>query len=278
MQIKMSLTNGSFSEQTASDRRDEDVVIVKMNMPRRFKVAPGIPAQSQGDLNTTKRSLNLNLVKAKPNEDEQHRNSVRDEFATVTVNLLSRPKQEGGESEQPENEENDKNYDIRDDVEMQDDEDSSINEEHKELEEYEESDSEESDSESKSARRTKTPSVHNVSVAPLVLPNISLPCSKCSSYVNICHVRSHRDFHTALQTFKFASDFTPQNLKTLIKRRKTLIKTLQESGKQTENGKGFMDKNLQKINTAFEVLKSDLEGTGNTFRVLKTDLSKYALL
>ena len=278
MQIKMSQTNGSFSEQTSSDRRDEDVVIVKMNMPRRFKVAPGIPTQSQGDLNTTKRSLNLNLVVTKPKEDELHRNSVQDEFATVTVNLLSRPKQEEEESEQSENADNDKN-DIRDDVEMQDDdEDSSENENSKEPEEYEESESEESETEIKSVLRTKTPSsVDNVSVAPLVFPNISIPCPKCSSYINICHLRSHRDFHTALQTFKFASDFTPQNLKTLIKRRKTLIKKLQESGKHT-NGKGFVDKNLQKINTAFEVLKSELEGTGNTYRVLETDLSKYELL
>lgn len=274
MKINMSLRNGSFSEQTTPGHQEQDVVIVKMNMPRRFKFAPGTQPQIQGDLNTTKRPLNVNLISGKQDKDEVSPNCVQDEFATVTVNLLSsRPKQLDDESEDSKDDEDEQKLHKLSDPEMQGSDDSSEEEENIEAEEYE-TDSEDSDKESKSARRTKTPSsARHVSIAPLALPNISLPCSKCSANINICYLRSHRDFHNALQTFKFAADFIPQNLKFLLKRRKTLIAKLQETGKLT-NGKGFSDKNLQKINIAFEILKSELEGTGNNYRVLETKLSK----
>lgn len=271
----MSVTNRSVEGQTISGLADKDVVIVKMNMPYRFKIAPGI--QSQRELNTREKPLETLLVN-KTDGDEMSQNNTQDGFATVTVNLLStRPKLQEGE-EQANNDHDKSNGDANDDVKMQDDDEESLEkEDDKDQEHYDEIESEESENESESVRQTKTPishvSSHNVTLTPLALPNISLTCHKCSSYVNICHLRSHRDFHTALQTFKYEQHFTPQNLKTLIKRRKILIKKLQESSNQS-NGKGFIDKNLQKINTAFEILKSELEGTGNTYRVFEADLSK----
>ncbi|KAK3754616.1 hypothetical protein QZH41_007921 [Actinostola sp. cb2023] len=201
------------------------------------------------------------------------RNDTASEFATVTVNLLSQPKSEETEGGQQQ-----RNDNTDDDLAMQDinEEDGSDKEDIKEEEELEETESEDSEHESQ-FRRSKTPLKtaprEHVTLVPLLaLPNISLACPKCSLNVNICHVRTHRDFHTALQTFKFAQNFRPQTLKTLIKRRKVVIKKLQESSPQNNGKAGFADKNLQKINTAFEILKSELEGTGNAFRVLETEL------
>jgi len=270
----MSVTRSEFGR-AISDRRDENFVIVKMNMPRRFKVAPGTSTESQGDLSNTKRFLNRDLVVNKSDKDRMTRNDTASEFATVTVNLLSQPKPEETEGGQQQ-----RNDNTDDDLAMQDinEEDGSDKEDIKEEEELDETESEDSEHESQ-FRRSKTPlktapSEHVTLVPLLALPNISLACPKCSLNVNICHVRTHRDFHTALQTFKFAQNFRPQTLKTLIKRRKVVIKKLQESSAQNNGKAGFADKNLQKINTAFEILKSELEGTGNAFRVLETELGK----
>lgn len=272
----MSVTNRSEQGQTVSSPHSaekRDVVIVKMNMPNRFNIAPGI--QSQRDQNTTKRSLrDRGLVINNSDRDEMTRNYTENGFATVTVNLLSRPKYQDGEEQlhsddETTNEENDDGVKMR-----HDEEENSEKDENKDHENLDETESEDSDHEDGSMRRTKTPlSARNVTLTPLALPNIALACPKCSTYVNICHLRSHRDFHAALQTFKFEHHYIPQNLKTLIKRRKTLIKKLQESSKQS-NGKGFVDKNLQRINTAFEILKSELEGTGNNFRIFERELRK----
>lgn len=271
----MSVTNRSEQGQTVSTAKsDRDVVIVKMNMPHRFNITPG--KESHRDLNTTKRSLrDRALVFNNSDRDEMTRNTTENAFATVTVNLLSRPKYQDGE-EQPHSDEDITNGETNDGVKMPDDEeDNSEKDDNKDHENIEETESD-SDNEDGSMQRTKTPlsSIRNVTLTPLVLPNIALACPKCSTYVNICHLRSHRDFHAALQTFKFDQHYIPQNLKTLIKRRKTLIKKLQETSRQT-NGNGFSDKNLQRINTAFEILKSELEGTGDTFRILETELRKY---
>jgi hypothetical protein len=276
MQIGMSLTTasqtpGSQFSAISDVSDDEDFVLVKMNVPRKYTFAAGFP-QSQGDPMHTKRALHRDLVvniSGRPDKDKMA--DMDGEFATVTVNLITgaKPMEDEGQSEEDEGD-NGCKEEIK--KENEDAEKELEDDDTKDTEELEELEIEKYENESS---KTKSSNVHIVvgdTLVPLALPNIFIPCPKCALQVNICHVRSHREFHGALHTLKFAIDLRPQCLKTLIKRRRLLIKRLQES-----SGKGFADNDLQKINTAFEILKSEMEGTGNAYRVLETSLGNDLL-
>lgn len=276
MQIAMSITTASETQGSQFSGKSEvsdedDFVLIKMNVPRRYKLAPGFPG-SQGDSSHTKRALNRDLtVHISGGQDKDKMADTDGEFATVTVNLISQPKQmevKIDSNEAKDDNDNDQEEDQPDDeVTEKEQEDEEV----KDTEELEELDLEEYENESSKTKLLSSGvrSVVQETLVPLALPNIFIPCPKCSLQVNICHVRSHRDFHGALHTLKFAINYRPHCLKTLIKRRKLLIKRLLDS-----TGKEFTDRNLQKINTAFEILKSELEGTGNAYRVFETSLGK----
>lgn len=121
---------------------------------------------------------------------------------------------------------------------------------------------EESDDHSHSDVETSdflTESSSEVSDEPILLPNILIPCSKCQDVINICRLSGHRNLHLALQVLKYSHDQRPKSLNTLLKRRKHLIKQQQDASSRDIQDP-FGDKHLHKINTAFEVLRSELQG------------------
>ena len=94
---------------------------------------------------------------------------------------------------------------------------------------------------------------------PILLPNILIPCTKCGDVINICRLPGHRNLHSALQTLKYSQDQRPKNLNALVRRRKLLIKQQQDASSRNIQDP-FGDKHLHKLNTAFEVLRSELQG------------------
>ena len=104
-----------------------------------------------------------------------------------------------------------------------------------------------------------TESSSEVSEEPILLPNILIPCSKCGDVINICRLPGHRNLHSALHVLKYSQDQRPKNLNALVRRRKILIKQQQDASSRN-NQDPFGDKHLHKLNTAFEVLRSELQG------------------
>lgn len=93
----------------------------------------------------------------------------------------------------------------------------------------------------------------------ILLPNILIPCIKCGDVINICRLPCHRNLHSALQTLKYSQDQRPKNINALVKRRKLLIKQQQDASAKNRQDP-FGDKHLHKLNTAFEVLRIELQG------------------
>ena len=105
-----------------------------------------------------------------------------------------------------------------------------------------------------------TESSSEVSEEAVLLPNILIPCTKCHDVINICRLPCHRNLHYALQTLKYAQDQRPKNISALVRRRKLLIKQQQDAGSKRKQDP-FGDKHLHKLNTAFEFLRTELQGT-----------------
>ena len=93
----------------------------------------------------------------------------------------------------------------------------------------------------------------------ILLPNILIPCTKCGDVINICRLPCHRNLHSALQTLKYSQDQRPKNINALVRRRKLLIKQQQDASSKNRQDP-FGDKHLHKLNTAFEVLRIELQG------------------
>jgi len=91
-------------------------------------------------------------------------------------------------------------------------------------------------------------------------PELTILCTKCEEDVQVRKLKEHRNFHSALQTFRYTWDNKPQNTKSLNRRRRLLMKKLNEKATH-ENP--VPNKQVNKIDVAYEILKSDLEKNDN---------------
>ncbi|KAL9958301.1 hypothetical protein ACROYT_G035301 [Oculina patagonica] len=162
------------------------------------------------------------------------------QHAAVTVNLISR-KRTNSDDEDME--------DICEDLEGEEREAAGENDD--ENDEHDHSDVETYD--------FFTESSSEISDEPILLPNVLIPCIKCGDVINICRLPCHRNLHSALQTLKYAQDQRPKNINALVRRRKLLIKQQQDASSNNRQDP-FGDKHLHKLNTAFEVLRIELQG------------------
>lgn len=205
---------------------------------------PAKPKRSQrGALKTKRKSLAMGVTnRATENKKglDTTRNTEMEEHAAVTVNLISSKRLNSDEEmeeigEDPEGEEREA---ARADDEENEDQDQSDVET---FDFFTESSSELSDD-------------------AILLPNILIPCTKCHDVINICRLPCHRNLHCALQTLKYSQDQRPKNINALVRRRKLLIKQQQDASSKNRQDP-FGDKHLHKLNTAFELLRTELQGT-----------------
>ena len=96
-----------------------------------------------------------------------------------------------------------------------------------------------------------------------VKPEISIICMKCEEEIKVRHLKEHQEFHNALEMFRFSMEKKPSSVKQLVKRRRAIMRRLNETA-NSENP--VSTKKLQKLNLAYELLKADIEGTNTTLR------------
>ena len=96
-----------------------------------------------------------------------------------------------------------------------------------------------------------------------VKPEISIVCMKCEEEIRVRHLKEHQEFHNALEMFRFSMEKKPSSVKQLVKRRRAIMRRLNETA-NSENPVSM--KKLQKLNLAYELLKADIEGTNTTLR------------
>jgi len=100
-------------------------------------------------------------------------------------------------------------------------------------------------------------------ITPPVKPEISIVCMKCEEEIKVRHLKEHREFHNALEMFRFTMDRKPSSVKQLIRRRRAILRRLNETA-SSENPVSM--KKLQKLNLAYEAIKADIEGTNTSLR------------
>lgn len=100
-------------------------------------------------------------------------------------------------------------------------------------------------------------------ITPPAKPEISIVCMKCEEEIKVRHLKEHQEFHNALEMFRFTMDRKPSTVKQLVRRRRAILRRLNETA-SSENPVSM--KKLQKLNLAYEAIKADIEGTNTTLR------------
>ena len=98
---------------------------------------------------------------------------------------------------------------------------------------------------------------------PSVKPEISIVCMKCEEEIKVRRLKEHQEFHNALEMFQFTMDRKPSTVKQLIRRRRAILRRLNDTA-SSENPVSM--KKLQKLNLAYEAIKANIEGTNTTLR------------
>ena len=183
-----------------------------------------------------------------------------DEFASVTVNLISHSEENCAKMEDRDGDTATGQPDDANDPDDDENGDDAIAED---------------DQENLEDGTSFTSSSSSVEDEPPRLPNIFIPCTKCHELINVCRLQSHRDLHSALRTLQFSYEQRPTTIKALVKRRRLLITRMQETS-GAEGKELFGDKQLHKLNTAFEILKNDIEGNTGKLRVYEAGMEGQA--
>ncbi|XP_019618247.1 PREDICTED: protein phosphatase 2C-like domain-containing protein 1 isoform X1 [Branchiostoma belcheri] len=102
-----------------------------------------------------------------------------------------------------------------------------------------------------------------------IKPDITIQCEQCRNFMDIRDFNEHRAFHKALKMYGYQGVTEPNSLEELIERRKRLLKRLTS---EATPEKPIPQDKLRKINDAYELLKSDLEGTYEVFRQVREDI------
>ena len=100
-------------------------------------------------------------------------------------------------------------------------------------------------------------------ITPPAKPEISIVCMKCEEEIKVRHLKEHQEFHNALEMFRFTIDRKPSTVKQLVRRRRAILRRLNETA---SSGNPVSMKKLQKLNLAYEAIKADIEGTNTTLR------------
>ncbi|XP_038047867.1 protein phosphatase 2C-like domain-containing protein 1 [Patiria miniata] len=92
-------------------------------------------------------------------------------------------------------------------------------------------------------------------------PDITLFCDKCGSFILLRLLQEHRKYHGALATleYKESQRQRPESAEALLKRRQAVLAKM--TRRATQENKPLSMSTLQKINDAYELLKSYLEDT-----------------
>lgn len=102
-------------------------------------------------------------------------------------------------------------------------------------------------------------------------PDITIACHQCNCYVDLQALGSHRAYHRSLEIMQYIGDERPDSVSSLLKRRQAILRKMKKS---TTANSPLEQHDLQRLNDAYECLKSDLEDTFQAYR----DLSENILI
>ncbi|XP_071791311.1 protein phosphatase 2C-like domain-containing protein 1 [Asterias amurensis] len=89
-------------------------------------------------------------------------------------------------------------------------------------------------------------------------PDITLFCEKCGSFILLRLLQEHRKYHSALHVLDYKDAKGPDSVASLLKRRQAVLGKMKSRAK---DGKPLSMSLMQKINDAYELLKSYMEET-----------------
>ncbi|XP_064646848.1 protein phosphatase 2C-like domain-containing protein 1 isoform X2 [Lineus longissimus] len=89
-------------------------------------------------------------------------------------------------------------------------------------------------------------------------PDLSLYCEKCQLHIALHQLKEHRFLHKALQALRYKGTNKPETLDALIKRRRFVLKQMR---KGTTSEKPLDSTEVQRLNEAYEYMKSLIENT-----------------
>ncbi|XP_052080893.1 protein phosphatase 2C-like domain-containing protein 1 isoform X4 [Mytilus californianus] len=105
-------------------------------------------------------------------------------------------------------------------------------------------------------------------------PDITILCEKCQDYVHLLHLQEHRKYHKALATMKYGKKLPrPQNIEMLLKRRNVILRKMKQTAASL--GNHIEPREIQKINEAYEYLKTDIDGTLAQLQQMREDLDVH---
>ncbi|XP_063412783.1 protein phosphatase 2C-like domain-containing protein 1 isoform X2 [Mytilus trossulus] len=105
-------------------------------------------------------------------------------------------------------------------------------------------------------------------------PDITILCEKCQDYVHLLHLQEHRKYHKALATMKYGKKLPrPENIEMLLKRRNVILRKMKQSAASL--GNHIEPREIQKINEAYEYLKTDMDGTLAQLQQMREDLDVH---
>ncbi|XP_021354131.1 protein phosphatase 2C-like domain-containing protein 1 isoform X2 [Mizuhopecten yessoensis] len=103
-----------------------------------------------------------------------------------------------------------------------------------------------------------------------ITPDISIICEKCKEHIDLPSLRDHRIYHENLSILKYNGSAKPTTTDALLRRRNAILRKLKSSATAD---KPLEPKSIQRVNDAYEYLKSEIDGTFGEFRHIDEDVS-----
>ena len=97
-------------------------------------------------------------------------------------------------------------------------------------------------------------------------PDITLFCDQCRFFIDIRQLKHHRAYHNALQLLNYKGNNLPETLEQLLKKRNAVLRKMKKEATEEDP---IHPRQIQQVNEAYELLKSDLEDTFDVCRQVK---------
>ena len=97
-------------------------------------------------------------------------------------------------------------------------------------------------------------------------PDITIYCQGCDRFIDLRSLNEHRFYHRALEIMRYQGINRPQSTEGLLKRRRAILRKMKQ---ETSSENPLDPSELNKVNEAYEFLKSDLEDTFEAFRQIR---------
>ena len=96
--------------------------------------------------------------------------------------------------------------------------------------------------------------------------DITMICTRCDQYIDVASLRNHRDYHHALKMMEYTTERPPPDTNDLIMRRQHILNRYAEFCDVEHPLDPLL---VQRINDAFEYLRSEVENTFDGCRKLR---------